>query len=74
MAATFLAIAYGVSMWQPVRGWYSDVDKLAHGLVFAGVYAALAWALSWKPWLLAALALALGAAVEVDAIFAIGPA
>lgn len=64
-----LSIAYYLAQWQPVRAWYSDVDKLAHGLVFAGVYAALAWALRWKPWALAALALALGAAVEVHQYF-----
>lgn len=67
--ALLLAAAYALALWQPVRAWYSDVDKLAHGLVFAGVYAALAWALRWKPWALAALALALGAAVEVHQYF-----
>ena len=51
--ALLLAAAYGLALWQPVRAWYSDVDKLAHGLVFVGVYAALAWALRWKPWALA---------------------
>ena len=64
-----LAAAYALALWQPVRAWYSDVDKLAHGLVFAGVYAALAWALRWKPWAMGALALALGAAVEVHQYF-----
>ena len=64
-----LAAAYALALWQPVRAWYSDVDKLAHGLVFLGVYAALAWALRWKPWALAALALGLGAAVEVHQYF-----
>ncbi|MBW8466733.1 MAG: VanZ family protein [Thiobacillus sp.] len=67
--ALLLAAAYGLALWQPVRAWYSDVDKLAHGLVFVGVYAALAWALRWKPWALATLALALGAAVEVHQYF-----
>jgi len=67
--ALLLAAAYALALWQPVRAWYSDVDKLAHGLVFAGVYAALAWALRWKPWALAVLALALGAAVEVHQYF-----
>lgn len=67
--ALLLAAAYGLALWQPVRAWYSDVDKLAHGLVFAGAYAALAWALRWKPWALVALALALGAAVEVHQYF-----
>jgi len=67
--AALLAVAYALALWQPVRDWYSDVDKLAHGLVFAGVYAALAWALRWKPLSLAALALALGAAVEVHQYF-----
>jgi colanic acid biosynthesis protein WcaH len=67
--ALLLAAAYAIALWQPVRAWYSDVDKLAHGLVFAGVYAALAWALRWKPWALAALALALGVAVEVHQYF-----
>jgi VanZ family protein len=67
--ALLLAVAYALALWQPVRAWYSDVDKLAHGLVFAGVYVALAWALHWKPWALAALALAQGAAVEVHQFF-----
>ncbi|PKO29792.1 MAG: hypothetical protein CVU36_10750 [Betaproteobacteria bacterium HGW-Betaproteobacteria-9] len=62
---TLFAGAYVFALWQPVRDWYSDVDKLAHGLAFAGVYAALAWALRWKHWTLATLALVLGAAVEV---------
>jgi colanic acid biosynthesis protein WcaH len=67
--ALLLAAAYALALWQPVRAWYSDVDKLAHGLAFAGVYAALAWALRWKPWALATLALALGATVEVHQSF-----
>lgn len=67
--ALLLAAAYTLALWQPVRAWYSDVDKLAHGLVFVGVYAALAWALRWKPWALVALTLALGAAVEVHQYF-----
>lgn len=67
--ALLLAAAYALALWQPVRAWYSDVDKLAHGLVFAGVYAALAWAVRWKPPALVALALALGAAVEVHQFF-----
>lgn len=67
--ALLLAAAYALALWQPVRAWYSDVDKLAHGLVFAGVYAALTWALRWRPLALAALALALGAAVEVHQFF-----
>lgn len=64
-----LAVAYVLAMWEPVRAWYRVEDKLAHGLVFAGVYVALAWALRWRPWALAALAWALGAAVEVHQIF-----
>jgi len=68
-ATSLLAAAYGLALWQPVRAWYSDVDKLTHGLAFAGVYAALAWALRWKPWALAALALGLGVAVEVHQYF-----
>lgn len=67
--AVLLAAAYALALWQPVRAWYSDVDKLAHGLVFAGVYGALVWALPWKPLALAALALALGATVEVHQYF-----
>jgi len=67
--ALLLAAAYLLAMWQPVRAWYSDVDKLAHGLVFAGVYGALVWALRWKPLTLAAFALVLGAAVEVHQYF-----
>lgn len=67
--ALLLGVAYALALWPPVRAWYSDVDKLAHGLVFAGVYAALAWALPSKPWALAALTLGLGAAVEVHQYF-----
>ena len=64
-----LATAYALALWQPVRVWYSNVDKLAHGVVFVGVYAMLAWALRWKPWTLVALALVMGAAVEVHQSF-----
>ena len=59
-----LALAYALALWQPVRAWYSDVDKLAHALVFGGVYLGLAWALRWPALPLALLSLALGAAVE----------
>lgn len=54
-----LALAYALALWQPVRAWYSDADKLAHALVFAGVYLALAWALRWPALPLALLSLAL---------------
>jgi VanZ family protein len=67
--ALLLAPAYALAMWAPVRDGYREVDKLAHGLVFLAVYAALAWALRWKPWALAALACGLGAAVEVHQMF-----
>jgi len=67
--ALLLSVAYGLAMWEPVRHGYREVDKLAHGLVFMAVYAALAWALRWKPWALAAFACALGAAVEVHQSF-----
>ncbi|MGE0350797.1 VanZ family protein [Hydrogenophaga sp.] len=67
--AVLLAAAYALALWEPVRDGYRDVDKLAHGLVFAGVYAALAWALRWRPSALVALAWALGAAVEVHQLF-----
>jgi len=67
--AILLAAAYALALWQPVRAWYSDVDKLAHGIVFAGVYTALVWALRWRPWALAAFALALGGAVEMHQFF-----
>ena len=67
--ALLLAPAYALAMWEPVRDGYREVDKLAHGLVFLAVYAALAWALRWKPWALAALACALGAGVEVHQLF-----
>jgi len=60
-----LAGAYALALWQPVRAWYSDVDKLAHGLVFAGVFGLLVWALPWRAWAVAVLALALGGAVEL---------
>lgn len=64
-----LTLAYALALWQPVRAWYSDADKLAHGVVFAGVYLALAWALRWPALPLALLSLALGAAVEVHQHF-----
>jgi VanZ family protein len=64
-----LSVAYALAMWPPVRAWYSDVDKLAHALVFAGVYATLAWGLRWAPLALAGLALALGLAVEIHQWF-----
>lgn len=64
-----LALAYALALWQPVRAWYSDADKLVHALVFAGVYLALAWALRWPALPLALLSLALGAAVEVHQHF-----
>ncbi len=64
-----LAAAYAVALYQPVRAWYSSWDKVAHGVVFAGVYGGLAWALRWRPWGLAVLAAAMGAAVEVHQMF-----
>ncbi|MDO9313071.1 MAG: VanZ family protein, partial [Burkholderiaceae bacterium] len=48
-----------------LRSAYQDWDKLAHGLVFALVYTALGWAMRWKPWALAACALAFGGVVEL---------
>lgn len=64
-----LALAYALALWQPVRAWYSDADKLAHALVFAGVYLALAWALRWPALPLALLSLTLGAGVEAHQHF-----
>lgn len=64
-----LALAYALALWQPVRAWYSDADKLAHGVVFAGVYLALAWALRWPALPLALLSLTLGAGVEAHQHF-----
>ena len=64
-----LALAYALSLYPPVRAWYSSWDKLAHAVVFAGVYITLAWALRWKPWVLAANTLALGGAVELHQYF-----
>lgn len=65
-----LALAYGMAMWQPVRNWYAPPwDKLAHAVVFALVYAGLAWALRWRLWPLAGLAAALGAVVELHQVF-----
>lgn len=68
LAAVLLALtlAYALALWQPVRAWYSDIDKLAHAVAFAGVYAGLVWALrDWPWWVAALLAVGLGAAVEV---------
>jgi colanic acid biosynthesis protein WcaH len=65
LVTVLLGAAYALALWQPVRNWYSDVDKLAHGLVFAWVYLALAWSLRWRPWAVALLAHALGGAVEL---------
>jgi len=64
-----LALAYALALWQPVRAWYSDADKLVHALVFAGVYLALAWALRWPALPLALLSLTLGAGVEAHQHF-----
>lgn len=62
-----LTVAYGFAMWQPVREVYSPADKLAHALVFALVFFALAWALRGvSGWRLALLAAALGGAVELQ--------
>lgn len=62
-----LAVAYAFAVWQPVRAIYSPVDKLAHALVFALVFFALAWALRGvSGWRLALLAAALGGAVELQ--------
>lgn len=67
---TLLTVAYALALWQPLRGWYSDMDKLAHAVAFAAVYGGLCWALrAWPLWALAALAAALGAAVEVHQVF-----
>lgn len=65
-----LGAAYALALWQPVRALYAHVDKLAHGLAFAGVYAGLVWALrAWPWWGVALLAVALGALVEVHQLF-----
>jgi VanZ family protein len=64
-----LAFSYALALWQPVRAWYSDVDKLAHGVVFAGVFVLLVWALPWRLWAVALLALAAGGAVELHQLF-----
>lgn len=69
LVVLLLSAAYWFARWQPVRDWYSEVDKLAHALVFAGVYASLIWALRWRPWALCVLALVLGAAVELHQYF-----
>lgn len=69
IVAATLALAYALALWQPVRSWYSDMDKLAHGVAFAGVYLALTWALRWPALPLALLCLALGAGVEVHQMF-----
>lgn len=65
-----MALSYTVALAQPVRHWYADADKLAHALAFAGVYAGLMWALrGWPWWVVALLAIGLGAAVEVHQMF-----
>lgn len=69
VVAALLAGAYALALWQPVRAWYSDIDKLAHALVFAGVFALLVWALPWRLWAVAWLALAAGGAVELHQLF-----
>ena len=69
LVALLLSTAYWVALWQPVRDWYSAVDKLAHALVFAMVYASLIWALHWRPRALCAVALLLGAVVELHQYF-----
>ena len=65
VVAVLLAGAYALALWQPVRAWYSEIDKLAHGVVFAGVFVLLVWALPWRLWAVALLALAAGGAVEL---------
>jgi hypothetical protein len=69
VVAALLAGAYALALWQPVRAWYSDIDKLAHGVVFAGVFVLLVWALPWRLWAVALLALAAGGAVELHQLF-----
>jgi VanZ family protein len=69
VVAALLAGAYALALWQPVRAWYSDIDKLAHAFVFAGVFALLVWALPWRLWAVALLALAAGGAVELHQLF-----
>ena len=69
LALAVFIFSYALAMWQPVRSWYSDVDKLTHGLVFAGVFALLVWALPWRLWAVALLALAAGGAVELHQMF-----
>jgi colanic acid biosynthesis protein WcaH len=64
-AGLLLTAAYALALWQPVRAWYSDIDKLTHAIAFIAVFALLAWALRWRDWATALLALALGGAVEL---------
>lgn len=67
--SALFAGTYSASQHPFIRSLYSNIDKIAHGLVFAVVYAALSWAFRWRPWALATLALALGAAVEIHQSF-----
>lgn len=69
IVALSLGIAYSLAMWQPIRAWYSSVDKLAHGIVFSGVFGMLVWALPWRSSRVAILAAVLGGAVEIHQFF-----
>jgi len=69
LVVAVLMLAYALSLYQPVRAWYSSWDKLAHAVVFAGVYIALAWALRWRPMALTMVAASMGAAVEALQMF-----
>jgi VanZ family protein len=69
VVAALLALAYVFAQWAPVRKWYEGFDKLAHVFVFAGVFLLLVWALPWRLWAVALLALAAGGAVELHQLF-----
>lgn len=70
LVAILLTTAYTLALWQPVRVLYGHGDKIAHGVAFTAVYAALAWALhGWRVWTLALLAAVLGAVSEIHQYF-----
>lgn len=69
LVAVILFTVYQVVQLKDMRGLYYRWDKLAHGLAFAWVYMALAWALRWRGLWLALLAAALGGAVELHQFF-----
>lgn len=70
LVAILLATAYALALRQPMRALYDHGDKIAHGVAFTVVYAALAWALhGWRVWTLVLLSAVLGALSETHQYF-----